>query len=215
MATTIGERLRQKRIEKGFDTARAAARAYGWNEHTYRSHENGSREPPKDMLLLYASHYGVSVSWLLRGAEDSNRPRRTEGQHVPIIEWEDLPSGRPDMVAVLRKAKGGGITLSNKVGSDDVFLLPVRDNSMVSPSGDPHSLHLGDNVICDVRARPAPGKTVLVWDAEDKTNVLRKVQALGGNRLKFTPLNPDYRSFELEADSPAILAVVVQLHRHI
>ncbi|MDB5427293.1 MAG: hypothetical protein JWR43_1268, partial [Phenylobacterium sp.] len=35
-------RLRQARIAKGFETAAAAADAFGWNRNTYASNENGN-----------------------------------------------------------------------------------------------------------------------------------------------------------------------------
>jgi len=40
---TMGERLKQARVEAGFETAQAAADAFGWNAGAYRHHENGTR----------------------------------------------------------------------------------------------------------------------------------------------------------------------------
>src|SRR5258706_2147201 len=36
------QRLREARIAKGFETAAAAADAFGWNRNTYGSNENGN-----------------------------------------------------------------------------------------------------------------------------------------------------------------------------
>lgn len=60
--------LRKARIKKGYDSAEAAARAYGWNVATYRSHENGVRGVrgiPKEAAKRYAAAFNIPVGLLL------------------------------------------------------------------------------------------------------------------------------------------------------
>lgn len=61
------ERLRSARRAAGFAEATDAAHAFGWNENTYRSHENGQRGLRRDVAERYAKRLRVSAGWLLTG----------------------------------------------------------------------------------------------------------------------------------------------------
>lgn len=66
------DRLRALRIRKGYETAADAAKAFGWNEHTYKSHENGIRGIRMDAARKYAAAYGSTAGHILgvgNGAE--------------------------------------------------------------------------------------------------------------------------------------------------
>lgn len=68
---TQAGRLAWARINAGYSSPREAAGAKGWNENTYKSHENGIRGSegikPKH-LKKYARAYGVSEVWLTLGS---------------------------------------------------------------------------------------------------------------------------------------------------
>jgi hypothetical protein len=57
-------RLRQARLASGFETARAASAAHGWNRFTYTSNENGNAPFSFCRAKLYAAALGVSPTWL-------------------------------------------------------------------------------------------------------------------------------------------------------
>lgn len=59
------ERLQWIRRQRGFETATEAARSHGWNENTYRSHENGTRPMGKGAAARYARAYKAPTGWLL------------------------------------------------------------------------------------------------------------------------------------------------------
>lgn len=61
------DRLRRARIERGFTTAAEAARAFGWNENTYASNENGNATFSRKLGKRYADALGVRVEWLMDG----------------------------------------------------------------------------------------------------------------------------------------------------
>lgn len=61
------ERLAHARSQAGYSKATDAARAFGWNENTYRSHENGTRDISKAAAQKYGKAYKVDPSWLLFG----------------------------------------------------------------------------------------------------------------------------------------------------
>lgn len=83
------ERLRALRIKKGFANPIDAARAYGWNEHTYKAHENGIRGIRPDAARKYAAAYGSSAAHILGlgGNGSGAQEKRAVNQvvHVPVI----------------------------------------------------------------------------------------------------------------------------------
>jgi transcriptional regulator with XRE-family HTH domain len=62
------QRLRQARVDRGFDTAAAAADAFGWNRNTYASNENGNAPFSYRRAKEYAQAFGVSAEWLYDAA---------------------------------------------------------------------------------------------------------------------------------------------------
>lgn len=61
------DRLRKSRIDAGFASAAAAARAMHIPPPTYQGHENGTTPPPREALKVYAAKFKVSVDYLLSG----------------------------------------------------------------------------------------------------------------------------------------------------
>lgn len=61
----MAERLKQARIDAGYDTAQSAADAFGWNAGAYRHHENGTRAFNADLARKYGRAFKVRPGWLL------------------------------------------------------------------------------------------------------------------------------------------------------
>lgn len=76
-------RLREARTAKGFETAAAAADAFGWNRNTYGSNENGNAPFSYRRAKEYAAAFGVRPEWLYDAA-GAMLPA-TEAGFVPII----------------------------------------------------------------------------------------------------------------------------------
>jgi transcriptional regulator with XRE-family HTH domain len=62
------QRLRQARVDRGFETAAAAADAHGWSRNTYASNENGNAPFSYRRAKEYAAAFGVSAEWLYDAA---------------------------------------------------------------------------------------------------------------------------------------------------
>lgn len=60
-----GDRLRELRIRKGYESAADAARAFGWSENTYKSHEGGIRGIRTDAARKYAQAFGSTPAYIL------------------------------------------------------------------------------------------------------------------------------------------------------
>lgn len=208
---TISQRLKQARKEAGFTTATAAAEAWEWNVNTYRSHENGHRDPTKDDAIKYARAFRKPLAWLLTGRKDraSAAPDALELHQVPIIAWGQLPKTRPGIGGtVMRSAAAEFIGLPSANTGPKSFALTIRDRSMVDPEESRESLFPGDAVIIDPDRAPSAGRNALVYDSEINDHAVRHCRMLSAKRAIFYPLNPHFSSIELDLDSPQILGRV-------
>lgn len=61
------DRLRKLREAKGYEGPADAARAFGWNEHTYKSHENGVRGIRLPAAQKYAKAFGSTPAYIMTG----------------------------------------------------------------------------------------------------------------------------------------------------
>ncbi len=77
------QRLRQARVDRGFETAAAAADAFGWSRNTYASNENGNAPFSYRRAKEYAVAFGVGAEWLYDAA-GAIQPAAANGL-VPVI----------------------------------------------------------------------------------------------------------------------------------
>lgn len=77
------DRLRQARLDRGYDTAAAAAEAFGWSRNTYASNENGNAPFSYRRAKEYAAAFGVSAEWLY-DASGGMAPAGADGM-APVI----------------------------------------------------------------------------------------------------------------------------------
>lgn len=76
------KRLEVARKNRGFETAKDAARFFGWSYETYNQHENGTRGITR-AADKYAKAFRVSHGWLLTG--EGQGPSNTEGGDTHLI----------------------------------------------------------------------------------------------------------------------------------
>lgn len=94
------ERLQSARRKAGYSDATAAARAFGWNINTYRSHENSARGLRRDVAERYAKAFRVSAAWLLTG--DGDDPMSCARAGAISVDPEDLRA----IVSLLLRSRG-------------------------------------------------------------------------------------------------------------
>lgn len=216
--TSIADRLREARIEAGYKTATDAAKAFGWNENSYRSSENGQRAPGRATAVKYARAFRVAVDWLLTG----RGPKKTTHglgalRQVPIVSWEDIGDSNQPIRAQLLAAQARGFIVipESAILGSEAFGLEIQDDSMVDPSGSPVSLYPGDTVIIDPDRPPRPGCTVLARVGQRA--VVRKLRVIKENGhgrplvIALVPLNPDHSTREVDGDS--VLGVMTGMYR--
>jgi phage repressor protein C with HTH and peptisase S24 domain len=79
---TIGARLKHARLQKGYESASSAARAFGWHKQNVADHEADRRGVDADQAKTYGRAYSVDPSWILFGGP-TKRPKASG--LVPII----------------------------------------------------------------------------------------------------------------------------------
>ena len=224
---TANDRLKQIRRERGYDTATAAASAFGWNVNTYRSHENGHRGLPEKTARKYARAYQVPASWLLFGDEreavnsrgnDNVRPVST--RRVPLISW--VSAGLMKDVSDPYEV-GSGVDEVTLDDARDVgpraFALRVQGDSMLArPLGGDDSFADGDVIVVDPDAPIEPGRFVVAKTANQQEAVFKKYRPRGvdknGQEIReLAPLNQDYPTIRIDADNPGL--IVGRVVRHI
>lgn len=81
------DRLQKARQDAGFENAVDAARAYGWTESTYISHENGTRGLKPKKAEQYARAFKVTPEWLLYNRSRKAAPADPATKTVPLVGY--------------------------------------------------------------------------------------------------------------------------------
>lgn len=175
------ERLRHARSGAGFEDAVSAARRFGWTEATYRSHENGTRNFPRNAAAKYARAFRVSVEWLLLGTGNADKKPVPMVGYVgagaevfPIddggcLDEIDPPPGiGPDAVAVRVR----GDSMFPRYMEGDVLIYDQHD-SLNRADGQECVVSLPDGrkFVKLVRAEPDGTATLESWNAAPMRNL--------------------------------------------
>jgi transcriptional regulator with XRE-family HTH domain len=119
------QRLRHARTEKGFETAAAAAEAFGWNRNTYASNENGNAPFSFRKAKDYAAAFDVRPEWLY----DALGPMRAAGGSglVPVIG--KVGANPEGIVLFATGQEAGDLAPVPPGGSDNAVALQVSGHS--------------------------------------------------------------------------------------
>jgi transcriptional regulator with XRE-family HTH domain len=166
-------RLRQARIAKGFDTAAAAADAFGWNRNTYGSNENGNAPFSYRRAKEYAAAFGVRPEWLYDAA-GSMLPE-TEAGLVPIIGRVGAnPEG---LVLFATGQEPGDLAPIPPGGTEQARALLVVGHSMRGIADDGALIYFEDQ-----RTPPTPDMLGHVIVVETDTDEVLVKRLLRGSR---------------------------------
>lgn len=219
---TPGKRLRWARKERGkFETAAAAAHAYGWNVSTYSGHENGDRIPSRGKAMRYATAFKVKWEWILEGPPglpDDNVTIvaiHTKGE-VAAGRWLDL-DGEVDA----NDFEQHPVAPDQRYPIESQYGLIVRGTSInrVAQAGDVlHCIDLGLTGI-----EPVDGKLVIVERRRaqlGQKEVTAKRISRSGNVIFLTPDSTDgrWKPIELDTANPpedeeiAVVAIVIGVY---
>ena len=167
------QRLRLARIEQGFETAAAAAEAFGWNRNTYSSNENGNAPFSYRRAKEYAAAFGVRPEWLY----DAAGPMRSTGSEglAPII---GRVGANPEGDVLLATGQGSGeLAPIPPGGTEKAVALKVSGHSMRGLADDGALIYFEDQ-----RSSPSLdmlGQVVVVETDTDEVLVKRLLRGSG------------------------------------
>ena len=160
------QRLRAARIEKGYETAAAAADAFGWNRNTYSSNENGNASFSYRRAKEYAAAFNVRPEWLY----DAAGGMRSAGDGLaPVI---GRVGANPEGDVLLATGQDGcDFAPIPPGGTDKAVALLVSGHSMRGLADDGALIYFEDQ-----RTSPTPdmlGQVVVVEVDTDEVLVKR------------------------------------------
>lgn len=129
MTETPADRLRKLRLKKGYETATDAARAFGWNEATYTSHENETRGIRSAVAQKYARAFNSTAAYIMHGTNGSPAETVNHVDTVPLVgvvsagvflESDTLDFGEVTVPVVPRKDIPGAAQYALKVAGESV-----------------------------------------------------------------------------------------------
>jgi len=168
-------RLRHARTENGYETAAAAADAFGWNRNTYASNENGNAPFSYRKAKEYAAAFNVRPEWLY----DAAGPMRgtLASGFVPIIGRVGAnPEGS---VLFATGQEAGDLAPIPPGGTDRAVALQVVGHSMRGVADDGALIYFEDQ-----RTPPTPdmlGHVVVVEIDTDEVLVKRLLRGAKPN----------------------------------
>jgi transcriptional regulator with XRE-family HTH domain len=167
------ERLRQARLGKGYETASAAAEAFGWSRNTYASNENGNAPFSYRRAKEYAAAFGVRPEWLYDAAGPV-QPAAEAGL-VPVI---GRVGANPDGTVLFATGQDlAELTPIPPGGSEQARALRVVGHSMRGVADDGALIYFEDQ-----RTAPSPDMLGQVVVVETETDEVLVKRLLRGSR---------------------------------
>jgi len=211
---TPSDRLRQIREQRGFATARDAARAYGWPLDAYASHENGNRNISPDAAIRYSRAYAFSLDWLYKGITTDTNDGIGTTPHVafkviPRLSWDFIKN-----YGDVKKAMDHALDFASLPKHIEIelpaFSMTVAGDSMRNDNEPGPSFADGDEIIFSTRPEIKPGDFVLAEIFDENTVVFRqyreRTKGKGGFVIyELAALNPAYRSYIVDSPDQARL----------
>ncbi len=211
MKKTIGQRIREARLQKELDQATLSARI-DVATRTVQRWEKGEQVPDSNYLMRIAKVTGVTPHWLLTGNGDMFQ-QNLEGKVIP------LPTGRyrkVDLISVplLSSVPGGAPSLMfhpdhvekyitvDDVNDPNAFALEVKGNSMAQRIED------GDIIIVSPKLEAHSGDICVVRVNDEDTVKRIKIDPLF---LHLIPLNPEYEPIVIRKKDVAFIWRVVKV----
>jgi transcriptional regulator with XRE-family HTH domain len=166
-------RLRDARLARGFETAAAAADAFGWNRNTYASNENGNAPFSYRRAKDYAAAFGVRPEWLYDAAGPM-RPTPEPG-YVQIV---GRVGANPDGVVLFATGQDAcDLAPIPPGGTEKAAALRVVGHSMRGVADDGALIYFEDQ-----RSAPTPDMLGHVVVVEVDTDEVLVKRLLRGSR---------------------------------
>jgi repressor LexA len=210
MRTTMGQRIREARLAKGYDQARLAAKL-DIATRTLQRWEKGEQEPDGSVIMRIAKATGVLPQWLLTGEGDRHaglgstvipltepRTRRVPTVRLPLLS--SVPGGAP--VLSFHPDYVDKFVTVDDVRDEQAFALEVKGNSMAPRIED------GDIIVVSPRQEARNGDICVVRVQDEDT--VKKVK-FEGAFLHLIPLNPEFEPWVVKQKDVTFVWRVVKV----
>src|SRR5215218_10760033 len=167
------QRLREARIAKGFETAAAAADAFGWNRNTYGSNENGNAPFSYRKAKDYASALGVRPEWLY----DASGPMRPTAEPGFVRIIGNVGANPEGLVLYATGDEAGDLAPIPPGGTEMAVALRVVGHSMHGVADDGALIYFEDQ-----RTPPTPDMLGHIVVVETDTDEVLIKRLLRGSR---------------------------------
>lgn len=114
----VGERIREARLEKGWDQRDLEAKTPGINLKRISSYETGQRMPKQSEAVILARALGKRAAWIM--AVDDIQLPITQQEETLIRNWRALPER--DRMEMYRKVEALALTYRDPVSDARVEL---------------------------------------------------------------------------------------------
>lgn len=215
-AATLGQRIRARRDAAGLTQEKLAVQC-GVSRAAVAQWEAGVTRPSLDNLVKVAEALNVWLSWLTVGDQslpDTPNPFAPASpfRGIPVIDYGQ--AGLWGAEGALPVDASREIIAADAETSQRAFALVIRDNSMTPEFSE------GDKIILDPDVTPQPGDLVVAkLDSEPEATFKkfrpRGADASGASPIELAPLNPDWPTLVINAESPGrIIATLVEQRRY-
>ncbi|MAN65336.1 S24 family peptidase [uncultured Hyphomonas sp.] len=211
--SAIAARLREARINAGYETVMEACEAFGFKYATYAGHENGSRGVKADSLKRYATAFRVPIEWLLTGAQTALKPSHREAiTTIPIYDIRAsagpgamAEDGEPIGYQPYRQQELSRIT---RTAEDNLAVIRVAGDSMEP------TLANADQVLVDRSVRKVGRDGIYIIALEDDLLVKRCQVDLQTRHIIVKSDNPAYETMTVtDAERVEVLGRVIWIGR--
>lgn len=210
-------RLQNLRKRKGFKSAADAARAFGWRESTYRSHENGTRDLSRNAARKYAAAFGCTIDELLKshngGPDYDNTVKRALAiRPLPRLAW-GMVDGQALDQRIEQPESYSSVPGEIEVGNR-AFVIDNQDDSMVDVEGRIGiSFRPGNLLIIDPDKEITPGAFVIAEVPDSPQWVFRQYRVIGYENgesvVHLVPFNSSYPTYKLVGEHSDMIVGVL------
>lgn len=209
---TIHKLIRDGRARLGLTEQQFADRVGVSRGAVQQWEREGGTAPRRANQKAVAELIGLSVAELMGGGEP-NVGEIKQGRKVPLISW--VEAGHLNDISDLFSPGDADewVMASESQPSDGSFALRVSGSSMTSPDAEaPYSFPDGTILLVDPNRSVTAGDFVIAKDIETQQATFKRL-AYDGGRWYLRPLNPNFRTIEIDDPSIRVIGRVIEFQR--
>lgn len=208
---SIHKLIRDGRLKLSLSEAQFAEKV-GVSRGAVQQWERGKTAPKRANAPAVAQLLGISVAELLSGGEP-NVGEVTKGREVPLISWVEAGLMNDISDPFYPGDAEEWVEATETKPSASAFALRVSGPSMTSPDPDaPYSFPDGTILIVDPDRAAQPGDFVIAKDVSTQQATFKRL-AYDGGRWYLRPLNPQFKTVEIDDPAIRVIGRVIEFHR--